>query len=224
MNISKIASKAEKAAIDSRYSCINWNAHLVPIVQNAIEEFAALLEAEGYSRPHLSLLSEAVHREELALDPSNHLGDSITVQFGVRPIATNTVSPLGKMPPILVETRAALVFSQAAASGSVVVLLYPPSSAAAEPKRKHYLVGAYESPLEIRKPKVLRYLRDLFEIDLSCSTQTAPSISCAKLLLKLEARATAIESGDMGIFRYAKYLGTLIRGLWHLYRSSHASP
>ena len=224
MNIAKIASKADKAALESYYARVNWNAHLVPIVRNVAENFGRQLEAEGYSRPYFSLLSESVSREEIVLDSSSHLGDSITIQFGVRPIATNSMAPLGKSSSILVEKRAALVFSQTAASGMVVALMYPPSSPAAKPTQPHYLIGAYQNPSELGGSKINKLLRDLFEIDLCCSTQTAPSASCAKLLVKLEARASAIQSGSSGIFAYMKYIGHLVRGLWYLYRASHASP
>ena len=225
MNITKIASKAEKAALESYFARVNWKAHLVPIVREAVEEFGRKLEAEGYSRPYLSLLSEALSRGEIVLDSSNsHFGDSISIQFGVRPIATNSMAPLGKRPPILVEERSALVFSQLSASGMVMVLIYPPSSAASKPTQQHYLIGTYQNPSELRKSQIIKLLRDLFEIDLCCSTQTAPSAAGAKLLVKLEARASAIQSGSAGIFAYVKYLGYLVRGLWYLYRASHASP
>lgn len=224
MNITKIASKAEKAALECYYARVNWKAHLVPVVREAAKDFGQQLEAEGYSRPHFSLLSESVSREEIILDPSNHLGDSITIQFGVRPIASNSMAPLGKSSPLLVEKRAALVFSQTAASGMVVVLMYPPSSTAAKPTQPYYLIGTYQNPSELGRLKINKFLRDLFEIDLCCSTQTAPSAASAKLLVKLEARAAAIQSGSKGIFAYVKYLGYLVRGLWYLYRASHASP
>lgn len=43
-------------------------------------------------------------------------------------------------------------------------------------------------------------------------------------MVKLEARAAAVQSGSAGLFGYAKYLWYLIRGLWFLYRATHASP
>jgi hypothetical protein len=223
MNISKIVSNSERAKIESRYARINWNAHLVPTVKDAVHKFGGRLQTVEHKSPHLSLLSEAVRREEIKLD-QNHLGDSITIRFGVRAIATNSIASPEKQPHILVEKRASLVFSQDTASGAVIVHIYPPSSVASETALKHYLVGAYQNPADLREPKILKYLHDLFEIDLGCSTQTAPSLICGKLMVKLQARATAIESGSAGIFGYAKYIRQLIRGLWYLYRSSHASP
>ncbi|MEO6293416.1 MAG: hypothetical protein ABIO88_12450 [Burkholderiaceae bacterium] len=224
MNISKIASKAERAAIESRFARINWNAHLVPIVREIVSEFENELKSEGYSAPHLSLLSEAVSCGEIVLDQSNHLGDSITIQFGVRPIATNSLAPIGTRPPILVEKRAAIVFSQAAASGVVMVLMYPPSSENSTPTQPHYLIDTYQNPSSLTRSRVRKLLRDLFEIDFCCSTQTAPSAASGKLMVKLEARAKAIQSGSAGVFAYVKYIGYLARGLWHLYKASHASP
>lgn len=224
MNIFKISSKAERAAIESRFARVNWNAHLVPIVREIVSEFGNELKSKGYSAPHLSLLSEAVSSGEIVLDQSTHLGDSITIQFGMRPIATNSLAPIGKHPPILVEKRARLMFSQEAASGVVMVFIYPPTSANSKPTQPHYLIDTYQNPSALTRSRVRKLLRDLFEIDLCCSTQTAPSAASGKLMVKLEAREKEIQSGSSGIFAYMKYVGYLVRGLWSLYRASHASP
>lgn len=221
MNIAKTTSKAERAAIESRFARINWNAHLVPIVRLMVGEFGNKLQAEGNSSPHLSLLSEAVKRNQI--ETSSHLGDSVSIQFGVRPIATNSMSPLGTIPPILVEKRASLVFSQVAASGVVMVFIYPPSSEVSKPTQPYYLIDSFKNPSQLTKLRVKQLLQYLFEIDICCTTQTTPSVTCDRMIVKLEARAKAIQSGSAGIFAYVKYVSYLVRGLWYLYRASHAT-
>jgi hypothetical protein len=134
------------------------------------------------------------------------------------------MAPLGRRAPLLVEKSAALVFSQAAASGAVTAFMYPPSSAASKPAKPAYVVDYYQNPSQLTRSRVMELLKELFEIDLCCSTQTTPSSACGKLMVRLEARDTTFQSGSAGIFAYAKYAWLVMRGLWYLYRSSHGSP
>ncbi len=93
MNTAKIVSKAQKTALESRYACINWDAHLVPIVQEAVEEFSRRLATDGYEVPHLLVRSEAVSSQKPV--SSSYPGDTVSIRFGARPVATNSESPLG---------------------------------------------------------------------------------------------------------------------------------
>jgi len=196
----------------------------VPVVQQAFNDFSDDLKSQNRAPPYFSLLSDMVASGVVTLGPSGHLGDSITIQFGVRPIATRSLNSLAGHGPVLVEERAALVFSQAAASGGVVALIYPPTSSLSKPTKDYFLVDVYNNPRLLTKKRAVQLLCDLLEVDSCCSTQNSPSATSGKVLAKLQAREAALQGTNNSVFIYLRYLGYLARGLWKVYRATHASP
>ncbi len=221
--ITAYATHARRAARESYYAKINWNAHLVPVVRRAIQEFGKDLQSRKCSPPLLTQLAEEISKGNMPQDANSDVGDSISIWLGRRPIAARTLSSLAGGSPILVEEGATLVFSQQAASGVVYVLLYPPSSAISKPEKSYYLLGIFQNPNLLTAAQVNQLLNDLIELDICCSTQTTPSLTCGKLLAKLDAREKALQGSDNKIFVYVKYLRYLCQALWKLYRAVHAA-
>lgn len=217
MNRSKLASRAERTALKRRYARINWNAHLVPLVQEAVAAFAKDPCAKG-EWPQVALLSDIPHLEHADLEARP--GDAITIQFGAHPGYAAAPAAPGYSRPFLAEDRTGLVFCQDA-SGGVAVFVYPP--AAARPAQRHYLVARYRNPAQLTRSRLLRLLHELFEMD-HCFSRHPASVASGRRLLLLEARSAALEAGSADLMAQVRHLTHLARGLVNLYRLAQATP
>jgi hypothetical protein len=221
MNQGKVASRAD---VQRQYACINWKAHLVPLLRQAVAEFAGRPEAKDYRRAHVTLLSEAAGRNEVAVDTTASLGDSVTIQFWAGTAATAAAGAAGYSRPLMVAGKAALVFSQVGDSGAVAVFFYPPTSSHGKATQPYYLVDRHDNPAAITRARVRKLLHDLFEIDL-CHSNHATHLGPRGLrLAEVEARAAVIEGIGAGLAGYVASLAHMARGLWCRYRAAAAAP
>ncbi len=219
MNLGKVASNADRQTRKRWYARINWNAHVVPLVQEAVEAFGKEPWAKGHCPPHVSLLSDTIRPHEMPADPAAQLGDAISIQFGVRPGLADAAVPPGFSRPLLSAERAGLVFCQAT-SGAVSVFIYPPGAAATP---RYYLVARYRDPADLTRSHIRRHLHDLFDLDVCFTRHSASSVAYGKQLLLLQDRAEAMQAGSADIVAHLQRLTHLMRGLAKLYRASRAS-
>jgi hypothetical protein len=216
--------KSARARVESFHARVNWGNHLVPVVRQAFDEFAAMLQQQGRKPPYFSLLSETLASGAEVSGLDGQLGDSITIQFGSRPLATSSLNSLTGRSTVQAENRAALVFSQAAASGAVSALMYPPASDVSRPVREFFHVDFYSNPRLLSRSRAVELLEDLWDVDSLCSTQNSPSKASGKVIAKLQAREEALQGTSNGFLRHFRYLYYLSKGLWKVFRAGHAAP
>jgi hypothetical protein len=214
--IAKTVAKAERSSLESYFARVNWRAHLVPVLRGTYESFHETLRSKGIVPPAWFDLGDDIAKGSVPLQSQNQdLGESISIQFGVLPLAAATLALRAGLHRVLAEERAALVFSQTAASGEVAVFIYPPSSSVSEPSKAYYLVDHFTNPRSLTVARAERLLHELLDVDLRCSTQ-ASTLSAATLLAKVEARERSLDGGKSELFRYVKYAIWLARGLWRI--------
>lgn len=159
MNPDEVVEMADREAEKRRYARINWNAHLVPVVREAVADFGSASGANGQPLPQLALRSHAIARGEIVGAASAAAGDALTVQFGVCPGGIDSPAPSGYSRPLIAPGKPALVFAQAP-TGAVAVFLYPAGTPAAGP----YRIGEYQDPAELTRSRVRRLLRSLCDM------------------------------------------------------------
>lgn len=161
MDTEKIVEMSDRESLKHRYARINWNAHLVPVVREAVANFGSASGVKGHPLPKLELRSKTIDRGGILGDASTAAGEALTIQFGACPGGVDAPAPPGYGQPPVAAGKPALVFAQTP-SGAVAVFLYPAGMSAAEPRR----IGDYRDPADLTRSRVRRLLRSL--LDMHC--------------------------------------------------------
>ena len=140
----------DRETLKRRYALINWNAHLVPVVREAVAHFGAHMP-KGRPMPQVALRSDIVGRSSSA-----ETGDALTIQFGVCG-GVEVAAPPGHARLFITPGRPALVFAQTF-SGGVSLFLYPTGETGEEPTR----VAHVRDPADLSRSRVRQLLRSLF--------------------------------------------------------------
>jgi hypothetical protein len=207
MPIIKARSRRQSHSIarERAYARLNWNAHVVPLVESRARALIAELTEAGEDAPYIDGLAE--HGRMLRClwaivedDPEQLMKqnedqkeawtDSLQVDFGSRPLPLRAVVPVKGRTRVVAERRAVLLFSQLP-SGAVAILLFPPSSEVAKPEPVSYLVRLLDDPRNLTEGMVNGFLRQLYTLDRTCSAVSLRSRAAKRCLRGLAARDAA---------------------------------
>lgn len=211
-----LRERTRRLYLETYFAKVNWNAHLVPLVQRVESEFSDELKMAGLKTPHLSLLSKDVRSGMYEEQKEELWGDSITISFGCRPVPGIPVVRVKTRTRVLSEDQSTLVFSQSV-SGSVVALIYPPSSDVAKPLKPYYMVRHWRNPGEVNERDVRHLLKLATKVDVFCGSYVYPNREGERLLVKLQVRDAVIADGGSPIWVNLMYILRFAGGVLRLY-------
>jgi hypothetical protein len=219
-SIDRCIVAARRTSRDCQFARVNWSAHVKPIVTERVAAFASTLKSKGCNEPYCQVLGDFVN----PFDPPDNeeFLNSITINFGSRPLPLRTVVKVPSRLRVVAERQAGLVFSQLA-SGGVVIAIYPPTSELAKPDPEYYLGAILSDPLELTQSLVDSLLVQLFRIDCACSAITLRRGSGARIMRRLKWQDQRVRHGPLWK-KFGKAILATIKAIQSLAAAAHGAP
>ena len=206
------SKKLEKCRDEAYFARVNWVAHFIDIAIPTLNECAKALSDSGQAAPNIFHAAEDARLGRLDDQITEVWGDSISVNFGSRPISGRPAVPVKGRTSILLEKRASLVFSQLI-SGAIGAMIYPPSSDVLAPISQAYMVSFWENPAKVTKKDIKKLFDLLVVVDSFCSAAVFPNSKGSRVLAKLEAKDAVLKNGGSRIWVWFKYTFRFVRAV-----------
>lgn len=206
------SQKLEKCRDEAYFARVNWGAHLIDVAIPTLSKCAKALSDSGRAAPNIFHAEEDARLGRLDDQKTEIWGDSISVNFGSRPVSGRPAVPVKGRTAMLAEKGASLVFSQLV-SGAVGAMIYPPSSSVLAPINEAYMVSFWENPAKVTKKDIEKLFDLLLEVDSFCSAAIYPNRRGSRVLAKLEAKDAVLKNGGSRIWVWFKYTFRFVRAV-----------
>lgn len=211
----KPIEKLNKLRFESSCKRINFKHCVIPVVKKSVEDGTDLYEEYGAIKPYIRIISEEwlEHRNST----ENEIwSDSITIDFGRRPLQVKPVVPHKYRLKALVEEQASLVISQSIA-GDVVAVIYPPYSELLSANKKYYVFERWSDPTDITVNSINKLIKFTLEINNFTQTLVFPNSRGIKATIKLQAKDEVLANGGSRLWVWVIYIVKFIRGFAKMY-------
>jgi len=211
----KPIEKLDRLRFESFCKRVNFKHCVIPAVKKAVEDGADIYEEYGAIKPYIHIISEEwlEYREST----ENEIwSDSITINFGSRPLPVRPVVPHKSRLKTLAEKQASMVISQSIA-GDVVALIYPPKSDLLSSNKEYYVLERWSNPTEITAKSIEKLIKFTLEINSFTQTLVFPNSRGIKATIKLQAKAEVLANGGSRLWVWVIYIVKFIRGVAKMY-------